>query len=95
MIDTADTAARGVPVHKAIFRYLAMLIGFVPMLAALFSRYLVAGDSADAMFTDSFFRWIAAAAVFGTLWSIVQIVQIVRKKDPPYDRLAGTAVVRV
>jgi hypothetical protein len=33
VIDTTQPGTSGVPIHKAVIRYLAMAIGFVPMLA--------------------------------------------------------------
>jgi hypothetical protein len=49
---------------------------------------------ADAMFTKDFFRWFIFAGGLGALWVIVLVVQIARKTDPVYDRLAGTAVLK-
>jgi uncharacterized RDD family membrane protein YckC len=95
VIDTTQPGISGVPIHKAVIRYLAMAIGFVPMFAVLIYQFTVTNHSADAMFTGSFFRWFMYAGVFGMLWGIVLIIQIAMKTDPIYDRLAGTAVVRI
>jgi len=46
------------------------------------------------MFTKDFFRWFIFAGGLGALWVIVLVVQIARKTDPVYDRLAGTAVLK-
>ena len=35
------------------------------------------------------------AALIGGIWAIVLIIQIARKRDPYYDRMAGTAVVKI
>ena len=94
VIDVANSGTSGVPLGRAIGRYLAMMIGAVPALALLIYQYATTSGSADAMFTGSFFQWFAYAGVFGGLWVIVLIVQIARKTDPVYDRLAGTAVVK-
>jgi hypothetical protein len=88
--DAAEPGAAAVPLGKVIVRYLAMIIGVVPMIALLIYQRATKG-SADAMFTADFFHWFAYA---GVLWLIVLMYQIVRKTDPVYDRLAGTAVVR-
>ena len=93
VIDTANPAASSVPLRKAIIRYLAMAIGLVPMFAVLISRTAVAGG-ADAMFNETYFRWFMYAGGLGLLWEVVLTFQIAMKKDPVYDRLAGTAVVR-
>jgi uncharacterized RDD family membrane protein YckC len=94
IIDTATPGASGVPVHKAIVRYLAMAIGLVPMFALFIYQYVVNGGRADAMFAGDFFDWFLYAGLFGSLWGVVLVFQIAAKKDPVYDRLAGTAAVR-
>jgi len=94
IVDTENPGASGVPLRKAIIRYLAMAIGAVPAFAILIYRYAIYGGSADAVFTADFFQWFIYAAAFGALWVIVLILQIAMKKDPVYDRLAGTAVLR-
>jgi RDD family len=93
VIDTTEPGVPGVRLHKAIIRYLAMAIGFVPVFAVLISRTAVAGG-ADAMFNEDFFGWFTYAAGLGLLWTVALIFQVSMKKDPVYDRLAGTAVVR-
>jgi uncharacterized RDD family membrane protein YckC len=94
VVDAANPGASGVPLRKAIIRYLAMAIGFVPAFAILIYQYAANGASADAMFTGNFFRWFMYAGGLGALWVVVLIIQIARKSDPVYDRLAGTAVLR-
>lgn len=94
VIDTANPGAAGVPLGKAILRYLAMFIGAVPAFALLLYGLAVSGGSADAMFTAGFFQLLIVALLLSAIWSIVLIVQVARKTDPYYDRLAGTAVVR-
>jgi uncharacterized RDD family membrane protein YckC len=84
----------GVSIQKAIVRFLAMGIGFVPAIALLAYRRLTTDGSADEMFAGSFFQLMMYSLLIAGLWSLVLIVQIVRKRDPLYDRLAGTIVVR-
>jgi hypothetical protein len=95
VIDVASPGASGVPLGRAIGRYLAMIIGAVPTFALLTYQYAATGGSADAMFTGQFFQWFTYAAVFGGLWTIVLVFQMGLKIDPVYDRLAGTAVVKL
>jgi hypothetical protein len=71
-----------------------MIIGFVPALALFSYQRAMSDGSADAMFTDRFFRWFIYADIVALIWSVLLIIQVARKKDPVYDRLAGTAVVR-
>ena len=94
VIDTAHPGAAGVPLGKTIIRYLAMLIGAVPAVALLIYQYVATGGVADAMFTGRFFEWFAYAGLLFGLWGIVLTIQVARKTDPVYDRLAGTAVVK-
>jgi uncharacterized RDD family membrane protein YckC len=94
VVNAAQPGPPGVPLGQVVIRYLAMAIGFVPMFAVLIYERIVSGGSADAMFTKGFFNWFMAAGALALLWSLVLIVQIARKKDPVYDRLAGTAVLR-
>ena len=94
VVDAAEPGASQVPIRKATIRYLAMAIGFVPVFGVLIYRYAISDGNADAFFTGDFFRWFMYAGLLGVLWVVVLIFQIVAKKDPVYDRLAGTAVVR-
>lgn len=94
VMDSAESGLAGVPLRKAIIRYLAMAIGFVPMFAVLIYQNTVSGGGAEAMFVGNFFQWFVYAGGFAVLWVVVLIFQIAAKKDPFYDRLAGTAVVR-
>jgi uncharacterized RDD family membrane protein YckC len=94
VVDSTRPDAPGVPLGRAIVRYLAMAIGVVPVFALLIYRYAVTGGGADAMFTADFFRWFMYAAVLGALWVIVLVIQIAKKSDPVYDRLAGTVVLK-
>lgn len=91
--DIENPHTPGVPLGKSIIRYLAIFIGAVPAFAILIYRYMVAGGSADAMFTPAFFHRFTIAAIIGGLWTIMLIVQIARKTDPIYDKLARTAVL--
>jgi hypothetical protein len=95
VIDVANLGASSVPLGRAIGRYLAMMIGAVPTLALLIYQSVTTSGSTDAMFTAQFFQWFTYAAVFGGLWTIVLIFQMGLKIDPVYDRLAGTAVVKL
>jgi uncharacterized RDD family membrane protein YckC len=93
VVDAAVPVAPSVPLSKVMTRYLAVLIGFLPMLAvvlAYFGRY---GANLEEIGASNIFTWlwITGAAAFG--WIIFLTVQIIRKRDPLYDRIAGTAVV--
>ena len=94
VIDTANPNASDVPLRKVVVRYLAMAIGCVPLFAALIYQYATTGGTADAVFTASVFSWVMYTGAVAVLWLVVLIVQVAMKRDPVYDRLAGTAVVR-
>jgi hypothetical protein len=93
VVDVANPEAIGLPLGKTVGRFIAMLIGPGPMLVMLIYQYVAEHGNADAMFSAGFFRWFIVAAVFGFAWGLVLVVQIVKKTDPVYDRLAGTAVL--
>jgi len=94
IVDTANAEMSGVPILKVIGRHLAMFAGFVPALALLLYQRLNTDGSADAMFTDHFFQWFIFSGLVAAIWCVLLVVQVARKSDPVYDRLAGTAVVR-
>jgi hypothetical protein len=94
VLDATAPTTPSVPLRKIVTRYLAVLVGFLPMWAVVLA-YL-GGYWADLEeIPASFFTWlwITGAAAFG--WIIFLNVQIIRKRDPLYDRIAGTAVVRI
>ena len=98
VVDAAVPAAPSVPLRKIVTRYLAASVGFLPMLAvalAYLSLAYLYGADLEEISASSIFTWlgITGAAAFG--WVIFLTVQIIRKRDPLYDRIAGTAVVRV
>lgn len=94
VIDAANPEAREVPLRKAVIRYLVMFIGAVPGAAFYAYQYWSKGGIADAMFAQDALQVFAACAVFGGVWTLVLTIQIARKIDPIYDRVAGTAVIR-
>jgi uncharacterized RDD family membrane protein YckC len=94
VIDATNPDARGVPLRKAVIRYLVMFIGVVPGVVFYAYQYWSKGGIADAMFTADSFPVFAAAAVFSGLWALALAIQIAKKIDPIYDRAAGTAVIR-
>jgi uncharacterized RDD family membrane protein YckC len=86
-LDKREPRRVGLTWRGAIIRNLAPWLGLVPMFGVLALVILLGpGD----------FVWLALplAAALGLLWDIWNLVQVIRKRDPPYDRLAGTAVVR-
>jgi uncharacterized RDD family membrane protein YckC len=95
VIDAAAPGASGVPLRKIVVRYLATLIGFAPMFALLLVYFTWYESDLDAIAASGFFTWLKLAGVIAFAWFIIICYQVVRKRDPLYDRIAGTAVVRV
>lgn len=97
VVDPARPEVVGLPAARSIGRRLAYWIGAVPAAVVnapiLYYRYDVAKMSAyvatPAYRYGSYIALAAAAA-----WLIWIMVTIVRKRDPIYDRLARTAVIR-
>jgi RDD family len=98
VIDGLAPDACGVPLRKIIIRYLAMLIGFAPMIAVWLVYAVRYGLDIEAIIeaiaeTD-FFTWFIPAGLLAFGWLVFVSVQIAMKRDPLYDSIAGTAVVR-
>jgi uncharacterized RDD family membrane protein YckC len=93
VVDAAEPSVSGVPARKVVIRYLAMAIGLAPMLAVLIRAYAISGGDADTFASGNYFLWFAFAGGFTFLWNSLLILQVVLKRDPLYDRLAGTAVI--
>jgi uncharacterized RDD family membrane protein YckC len=89
VIDAAAPAGPTVPLRKIALRYLVMLIGFVWIFfAPSYSRF-------DESVSSRLYDFVFSAGVLVLLaWITFVNVQIARKRDPLYDRMAGTAVVR-
>jgi hypothetical protein len=82
-----------VPLRKIVLRYVAMLLGHAPIFAVLLVAAFSGGDP-DALASGGLLTWLVPAAVVAGIWSLVLIVQVALKRDPLYDRWAGTAAVR-
>lgn len=85
VIDAATRAGPNVPLRKIVSRYLVLLIGVLPFLAGIYFGSVIK-ELAGSSFTS-----VAMAVLFG--WIIFLSAQMARKRDPLYDRIAGTAVV--
>jgi len=94
VIDAAAPIVPSVPLRKIVLRYLAMLIGVLPALAILLIYFGPYGLDLEEIAASSFFVWVFIGAIVLNGWIIFLIVQIAKKRDPLYDRMAGTAVIR-
>jgi uncharacterized RDD family membrane protein YckC len=95
VVDANDPDRTGVPLRKAVARNLFMWMGFAPALIVLVGAFLSNGAEADAIFTDTFFFWFTAAGLFALVIVAWMVVEVARKRDPLYDAIARTAVIRV
>jgi uncharacterized RDD family membrane protein YckC len=95
VIETAEPDYLGVPFRKVIIRYLVMLIGFVPLITVALVYGVRYGEDLEAIADSNFFTWLRIAGIAAVGWGIFLTVQVARKRDPLYDRIAGTAVVRI
>ena len=92
LVDSSDPVSRGVPLRKIVIRYLTMVLGFVPMIAVLLVHIARYGQNPEESIP---LTWLLLAGFLTLAWYIVIVVQIVMKRDPLYDIIAGTAVLRV
>jgi hypothetical protein len=72
-----------------------MFTGVAPMLVIFLFCLALYGGDIEAILAGNAPKWIALAAIPAFAWAVVILVQIASKRDPLYDKVAGTAVVRV
>ncbi len=95
VVDLENISSRTVPYRKAMKRYLAMLIPWVPLLMiVIFYLVLFWGDT-SAIRESNIFYPLVLAGLFALCWNLYILKDIVAKVDPIYDRLAGTALLVV
>jgi hypothetical protein len=59
-----------------------------------FGDFVLSRGDPEAFWTGGFFAWFMAAGLLGMMWYLWVAIQVARKRDPIYDRIAGTAVLR-
>jgi uncharacterized RDD family membrane protein YckC len=95
VVDAAVPAAPSVPLRKIVTRYVAVLAGFLPMLAVALVYFWQYGADLEEFAASNIYRWLLITGAVALGWILFLNVQIIRKRDPLYDKIAGTAVVRV
>jgi uncharacterized RDD family membrane protein YckC len=85
----------GIPLRKAVFRNLLIWAWAGPLLVVLLVYLIVSHGDVELLMDGNFFIWFAVAAVLALAWCLWVLIQIVRKLDPIYDKIAGTAILRV
>ena len=95
LLDTSPGAGLAVPARKILMRYLAMATGLIPVI--LTTAYGIAryGSLAKAAAADEALILTVGEGLLVLIWAVVNIVLIVTRRDPIYDRLAGTTVERI
>jgi hypothetical protein len=66
----------------------------VPMFLVAVFYFLTSGSDLDKMSSGNLFSSLKVMGGVALLWYLAALVQIVRKRDPLFDRMAGTAVLR-
>ena len=94
LVGSSDDSSVGVALRKVVFRILSLGIGFYPMLIVGALSYLMTGSAQPFVPNVPLLILAALAAIANAVWCVTLIVQIARKRDPDYDRIAGTAVLR-
>jgi hypothetical protein len=95
VIETAEPDYLGVPLRKITFRYLVMLIGFLPLVVVALVYGVQYGNDLDAAARSGVFTWLVVAGIVALGWGVLLSIQAALKRDPLYDRIAGTTVVRI
>jgi hypothetical protein len=95
VVDVLAPEAYGVPLRKIAIRYLALLIGYVPMLAVALVYFTRYGLDIETIAESDVLTWLILTGILAFGWFVLLWVQIAMKRDPLHDSIAGTAVVRV
>lgn len=93
-VPTGTPGQIGLSLRQAVTRQAAMWIGMVPALIFMFVVLFFIEDPLAAMQTRGYWTMFAFAAAVELAWLIWIIVSVSKKRDPIYDRIAGTSVLR-
>lgn len=96
-VDVQSTSTVGIPLRKAVTRQLAMMIGVIPAFIAAFwweNSLFVDGADVSEMLSAGYIVTTAITSLIQIAWLIWIIVSVSKKRDPIYDRIAGTSVLR-
>jgi uncharacterized RDD family membrane protein YckC len=81
LMDATNPAATGVALYRACIRYAALMAGLIPFAGLLDAH----GLGRLSLYAD----------LIVTIWFFIIFLQVLRRRDPPHDWIAGTAVVHV
>ncbi len=95
VVDIEAPSRAGIPLRKAVLRILLIWAGVVPVLTVLFAALIADHGSGEAIFNSGWlFTALFAAGLLTIAYYLWILVDVVTKKDPIYDRIARTAVLR-
>ncbi|MBB6465373.1 putative RDD family membrane protein YckC [Aminobacter lissarensis] len=84
----------GLPLRQAVIRQAAKWIGMIPAMLFAVVVFFVLEDPFAAMETQGYWTMFAIAAAIQIAWLLWIIISVSTKRDPIYDRIAGTSVLR-
>lgn len=97
VIDPANATREGVAISKAFWRQAAMFVLSAPAYGAqLFAAWFLipTSESFLEVVTNPIHAWVDGLGMVAQLFfTVVIVVALARKRDPIYDRFAGTAVI--
>ncbi|PWK63528.1 RDD family protein [Aminobacter sp. AP02] len=96
-VDVQSPSTVGLPLRKAVARQLAMMIGLIPAFVPAFwwgDPFFANGADISETLSTSYIATTAITGVIEIAWFIWIIVSVSKKRDPIYDRIAGTSVLR-
>lgn len=94
VVNTGDNFGSPVPLKKLVVRYLILAAPIAPVVLVQGYFLGTSGNSANQLATSGFLTWFLIAAAPAFVLYFICVVQIARKRDPLYDRIAKTAVIR-
>ncbi|PSJ57199.1 RDD family protein [Kumtagia ephedrae] len=96
VVEAAYPDRSGIPAGKALLRQIAMWIGLAPgLIASIVMMSFFSAAELEPFFQSPYF--VPGLIIFfliGLGWIVWIVVSLVRKRDPVYDRIAGTSVLR-
>lgn len=94
VVDTAGPPMAGVPLRNAVARYAVITVGYIPLFAVLIIAGWISENDVEALSSGATADWLIGGAMVAAIWTVILVGQVALKRDPFYDRLAGTSVVK-
>ena len=84
----------GIPFGAAVLRNIFLWIGCYPLLIVLLGAYVLGLWNVEGFMSGGIFSWFMGSGLVGFAIYMWIVVEVARKRDPIYDLIARTAVVR-